>query len=308
MKVAVIGAGAVGGYYGGRLAVAGNDVVILARGKTLAALRERPLRVKSINGDFEAKVPATDDPSTVGDVEAVIVAVKTWQLADAARSILAMPGRDSIVVPLQNGMEAPAELAAILGPGRVTGGLCRIVAKATAPGEIDHFSAEPSVALGEIEPVRKPAALQQLCEAFRSAGVRCDIPPDIVVAMWEKYLFITPWGSLGAVTKLPLGPIRSDPELRARLIGAITELAAIARASGKTLRDGIVEKVMAIHDGLPEDTTASMQRDILAGRPSELEAQTGGVLRLGRRYGVAAPIHESMYHALLPLEQKARGN
>jgi 2-dehydropantoate 2-reductase len=308
MKVAVIGAGAVGGYYGGRLALAGNDVVILARGKTLAALRERPLRVKSINGDFEAKIFATDDPSTVWDVQAVIVAVKTWQLADAARSILAMPGRDSIVVPLQNGMEAPSELAAILGPGRVTGGLCRIVAKVTAPGEIDHFSAEPSVALGEIEPVRKPDALQRLCDAFRSAGVRCDIPPDIVVAMWEKYLFITPWGSLGAVTKLPLGPIRSDPELRARLVGAITELAAIARASGKPLRDGIVEKVMAIHDGLPEDTTASMQRDILAGRPSELEAQTGGVLRLGERHGVPTPIHESMYRALLPLEQKARGN
>jgi len=155
--------------------------------------------------------------------------------------------------------------------------------------------------------LRKRQRLGELRDAFTSAGVRCDIPPDIAAAMWEKFLFITPWGSLGAVTGLPVGPLRSTAKSRARLIAALHEVAAIARAEGKNFGDAIVEKTLAILDALPETTTSSMQRDIAAGRPSELEAQTGTVIRFGRKTGVPTPIHDSIYAELWPLEQRARG-
>jgi 2-dehydropantoate 2-reductase len=305
MRIAVIGAGAVGGYFGGRLAAAGNEVTFLVRGKTLEALRSGALRVKSINADFEVRVAATNDPAEIA-AEIVLVGVKAWQVMEAADAIERMQDRGSIVVPLQNGMEAPAQLAAVLGPGRVAGGLCRIVAEAIGPGQIDHYWAEPSIAFGELEPLRNGNRLEQLRAAFTSAGVRCDIPRDIAAAMWEKFLFITPWGSLGAVTRLPVGPLRSAPESRARLVAALEEVAGIARAEGKPFRDEAVAKALAILDGLPPETTSSMQRDIMAGRPSELEAQTGAVVRFGQETGVPTPVHDAMYAELAPLERNAR--
>jgi 2-dehydropantoate 2-reductase len=307
MKIAVIGAGAVGGYFGGRLALSGNDVTFLVRGQTFEVLRSGPLRVASINGNFEVNVRATADPAEVGEVDAVLVGVKAWQVPEAAAAIEKMPDRESVIVPLQNGMEAPAELAAVLGPGRVAGGLCRIVARATGPAQIDHFWAEPSVAFGELEPLKNGAVLGNLREAFVSAGIRCDLSRDISRAMWEKFLFITPWGSLGAVTKLAIGAIRTDPELRIRLVQALCEVAEIARVRGFDLGPEGMKKTLAILDGLPADSTSSMQRDIMAGRPSELEAQTGAVVRIGRETGVPTPVHDAIYAELLPLEQRARG-
>jgi 2-dehydropantoate 2-reductase len=306
MRIAVIGAGAVGGYFGGRLALSGNEVTFLVRGKTLEALRGGPLRVKSINGDFEVRVPATNDPAEVGGADIVLVGVKAWQLAEAGEAIQRMPGRSSIVVPLQNGMGAPAELAAILGPGRVAGGLCRIVAEAIGPGEIDHYWATPSIAFGELDPLPNGGRLEELRDAFTSAGVRCDIPRDIAAAMWEKFLFITPWGSLGAVTRLSVGALRSEPESRSRLVAALEEVTEIARAERKPFAEGAVAKTLAILDGLAADTTSSMQRDIMAGRPSELEAQTGAVVGFGQKTGVPTPVHDAIYRELLPLEQQAR--
>jgi 2-dehydropantoate 2-reductase len=307
MKIAVIGAGAVGGYFGGRLAQADNEVVFLVRGKTFDALRDGPLQVKSIRGDFETQVRATNDPKEIHAADVVLVAVKTWQVPEAAEAIRKMPSTDSLVIPLQNGMEAPEQLASILGPGRVAGGLCRIVAEAVGPGEIDHYWAEPSIEFGELEPVQNGERLEHLRDAFTAAGVRCDIPRDIGIAMWRKFLFITPWGSLGAVTRLPIGPIRSAPELRARLTGALEEVAQIASAEGKDLGPDSVSKTLAVLDGLALDTTSSMQRDIMAGRPSELEAQTAAVVRFGRKHGVPTPVHDAIYAELLPLERKARG-
>lgn len=308
MKIAVIGAGAVGGYFGGRLAVSGSDVVFLVRGKTLEALCTGPLRVQSIGGNFEVDVRATDDPAEVGEVDAVLVAVKAWQVPEAAAAIQKMPGGKSVVIPLQNGMDAPGELAAVLGPGRAAGGLCRIVATVKGPGQIDHYWAEPSLAFGELEPLSNADALVQLRSAFVAARVRCDIPRNIAVAMWEKFLFIAPWGSLGAVTQLPVGPLRELPDSRDRLVQALHEVAAIARAEGTDLDAEIVGKTLAILDALPADTTSSMQRDIMAGVPSELEAQTGAVVRFGRKTGLPTPVHDAIYAELLPLEQSARGS
>jgi 2-dehydropantoate 2-reductase len=307
MKIAVIGAGAVGGYFGGRLALSGNDVIFLVRGQTYEVLRAGPLRIASINGDFEVNVRVTDNPAEAGVVDAVLVGVKAWQVPEAGTAIQRMPGCESVIVPLQNGMEAPAALAGVLGPGRVAGGLCRIVARATGPGQIDHFWAEPSVAFGELEPLRNGAALRSLCEAFVAAGIRCSVSRDIRRAMWEKFLFITPWGSLGAVTRLAVGAIRTDPELRIRLVQALREVAEIARVRDSDLGPEGMKKTLDILDGLPADSTSSMQRDIMAGRPSELEAQTGAVVRFGRESAVPTPVHDEIYAELLPLEQHARG-
>lgn len=307
MRIAVIGAGAVGGYFGGRLAASGNEVVFLVRGKTFEVLRVGPLRVKSIKGDFETHVRATNNPSEIDAPDVVLVAVKAWQVPEAAEAIRKMAATDSVIVPLQNGMEAPAQLASILGSGQVAGGLCRIVAEATGPGEIDHYWAEPSVDFGELEPMRNPERLERLRDAFAAANVRCTLTSDIATAMWEKFLFITPWGSLGAVTRLPVGLIRSSPELRKRLEAALHEVAAIARKEDSDLNQNSIEKTLAILDGLPPETTSSMQRDIMAGRPSELEGQTGAVVRFGRRSGVPTPVHDGMYEELAPLERKARG-
>jgi 2-dehydropantoate 2-reductase len=306
MRIAVIGAGAVGGYFGGRLAEAGNDVVFLVRGKTLEPLRAGPLRVKSINGDFVVKVSATNDPAEIDSPEAVLVAVKAWQVPEAAEAIRKMRAQNSVVIPLQNGMEAPQQLAAVLGTDRVAGGLCRIVAEAVGPGEIHHRSAEPSIEFGELEPLRNPERLEQLREVFVAANVRCQISRDIGLAMWEKFLFIN-WGSLGAATRLPIGPMRSTPELRARLVAALGEVAQIARAHGKDLNAETINKTLAMLDAQPAETTSSMQRDLMAGRPSELEAQTGAVVRLGKKLGVPTPAHDAIYAELLPLEQRARG-
>jgi 2-dehydropantoate 2-reductase len=307
MKIAVIGAGAVGGYFGGRLALAGNDVVFLVRGKTLEALRSGPLRVKSINGDFEVRVRATSDPAEIDATEAVLVAVKAWQVPEAAAAIGKMRAENSLVIPLQNGMEAPEQLAAVLGTDVVAGGLCRIVAKAIGPGKIDHYWAEPSVAFGELAPLRNRERLAQLRAAFVTANVRCEMPADIATAMWEKFLFIAPWGSLASLTQSPIGPIRSTPGLRARLVAGLQEVAQIARADGKDFGAESVAKTLAILDRLPEATTSSMQRDIMAGRPSELEAQTGAIVRLGRKTGMPTPAHDAIYAELLPLERRARG-
>ncbi len=307
MKIAVIGAGAVGGYFGGRLALNGNEVTFLVRGNTFETLRARPLRVESLKGDFEVTVRAVNDPAEIATVDAVLVAVKAWQVPEAAAAIEKMADRDSVIVPLQNGMEAPAQLAEVVGPRRVAGGLCRIVCRAVAPGHISHFWAEPSLAFGEIEPGQERSdRLVPLRDTFVASGIRADIPRDIVAAMWEKFLFIAPWGSLGAVTQLPVGPLRTAPDSRARLVEALEEVAAIARRQGNDLGPDRVNKTLAILDALPAETTSSMQRDIMAGRPSELEAQTGAVVRFGRKTGVPTPGHDAIYAKLLPLEQRAR--
>jgi 2-dehydropantoate 2-reductase len=281
--------------------------MFLVRGKTLEALRTGPLRVQSIKGDFEVRVRATDEPAEVGEVDAVLVAVKAWQVPEAAAAIRKMPGGNSVAVPLQNGIEAPAALTAVLGPGRAAGGLCRIVAKANGPGQIDHFWAEPSLAFGELEPLTNAEVLAQLRDAFVAADVRCELSGDIARVMWGKFLFIAPWGSLGAVTRLPIGRLRTVPDSRARLVQALHEGVAIARATGIDLDPDSVSKTMAVLDALPAETIPSMQRDIVAGRPSELEAQTGAVVRFGNKTGVPTPVHDAIYAELLPLEQRARG-
>lgn len=306
MRIAVIGAGGVGGYFGGRLAQAGVDTTFLVRGQTLQALRSGGLRVDSIHGDFTLdRVQATDDPATVGPVDAVLVTVKTWQIAEAVANIGPLLGPDTMVVPMENGVEAPDELAHLLGRQHVLGGLCGIVSFVVAPGHIKHAGAEPFVLFGELDN-RATERVQRLQETFTAAGIKADIPPDIHRSLWTKFLFIVPTSGIGAITRVPIGTWRALPGTRAIAEQMLHEIVAVATARAITLDPNAIQLTMQRFDAMPPDATSSMQRDLMEGRPSELEAQLGAVVRLGREGGVGTPVTEMLYHCLLPQEQKVR--
>ena len=307
MRIAIFGTGGVGGYFGGRLAQAGEDVTFIARGAHLKALQERGLKVASIAGDFALHpVGASDDPASVGPVDVVILAVKAWQVPDAAVAMRPLIGPESFVVPLENGVEAPDQLVAVLGPQHVMGGLCRILAFIAGPGEIRHSAIPAHIAFGELDGKRSARA-ESLRQAFgRTVGITAEIPADIRSAMWSKFLFIAPVSGLGAITRVPIGVFRHIPETRRLLVEAFEEIVTLAGALGISLPKDAVTETMAFTDAVPPDGTASMQRDMMQGRPSELEAQVGAVVRLAERAGVDVPVHRFMLAALLPQESKAR--
>lgn len=307
IRVVVFGAGGVGGYFGARLAQAGVDVTFIARGKHLAAMREKGLHLDSELGHYTVQpAQATDNPSEVGTVDYVIVATKAWQVADAAEQIKPLVGEQTTVVPLLNGVEAPQQLADVLGNQAVIGGYCRVLSYIAEPGMIRQAGVPPYVSFGEMDrsSSERVARLQEL---FTSANIIAEVPEDIQAAMWQKLVFIASFGGVGAVTRSPAGIMRTVPETRAMIDAAIREVGEVARGRGIEMPADSVEKAMGYVDRLPEGATASMQRDILEGRPSELEAQNGAVVRLGEAVGVAAPTHQFIYHALLPAERQARG-
>jgi len=308
MKIVVFGAGGVGGYFGGRLAEAGEEVVFIARGAHLSAIREKGLRVESIEGDFFLPSPrATDSPEDVGTADVVLLGVKAWQVPDAARQMRPLVGEKTYIVPLQNGVDAPSQLAEIFGAERVLGGFCQISARIAAPGKIQHTGIAPYLAFGELDGTRSSRA-ESLLNAFRACkGMRAEIPEDILAAMWRKFLFISAISGIGAVTRQPVGVFRRVPETRAMLRAALEEGAAVASAKGVALPEDIVSQILTFIDSIPPHVTASMQRDLMEGRPSELDSQNGALARMGRETRVPTPTHEFLYAALLPMERAARG-
>jgi 2-dehydropantoate 2-reductase len=308
MRIVIFGSGSVGGYFGGCLARAGVEVVFIARGEHLRALQRHGLRVDSPQGDFVVHpVRATDDATQAGPADVVILGVKTWQVADAAAAMRPLLGPETFVVPLQNGVETPGQLAAALGVDRVVGGLCRIICLLVGPGHVRHVGGTPAIAVGELD--RRPSdRTERLRLTFERAGVVVKIAPDIHVALWEKFLFLAPWSGLGALARAPLGTLLRVPQTRQVLEAAMAEIAAVARARGVALDDDVVARHMRFLEATPAEATASMQRDIIAGRPSELESQSGAVVRLGREAGVPTPVHAFIYGSLLPLELRARGS
>ena len=307
MRIAVFGVGGVGGYFGGRLAQAGEDVVFIARGAHLQALQTRGLRVESVLGDFVVQpVQATDDPTHVGLVDAVLVGVKAWQVSEVAEAMRPLVGPTTCVVPLQNGVEAPGQLAAVLGVSHVVGGLCGLASFVVAPGHIRHAAAEPFVKFGELDN-RPSARLDHLRQTFVRAGVTIEIPSDIQRELWMKFLFITPCSGLGALTRSPIGIWRSVPETRRMSEQAMHEVLAVAQARGIALPADALHTILAQVDSVSPEVTVSMQRDVMAGRRSELDAQIGAVVRLGQQVRVATPLHAFIYGSLLPLELRARG-
>ena len=310
-RVVVVGAGGVGGYYGARLAAAGHEVLFVARGRTLDALRRDGLRVESVRGDLTVlPVTATDDPAgeatRFGGVDVVLLSVKTWQVEEACHSVLPLVGPETLVVPLQNGVDAAVQAAAVVGREHVLPGSTKVFSEAVAPGHIRHIGGPASITFGEWGGGLSPRA-QRVAEVLDVPGIAVDLVSDVWSELWSKFLFIVPFGSVGAVTRQPVGVLRSQPETREMLQQGMREIEALAGARAVTLPADTVERTMAFVDALPAAGTSSMQRDIAAGRPSELEAWTGAVVRLGLEAGVATPLHTVLYHCLLPSERHARG-
>ena len=308
MRIAVFGTGGIGGYFGGRLAQAGEDVVFIARGKHLQAMRENGLRVDSIKGDFVIKpVQATDDPKQVGIVDVILVGVKAWQVPEAAQGMRPMVGPHTIALPVQNGVEAPSQLAGILGAEHVLGGLCGLMVFIAGLGHIRHAAVDPFIGFAELDN-RPSQRVEKLSQVFSKAqGVRVDNPPDIHVGLWRKFLFVTGVTGVGAVTRAPIGIYRSQPGTRRMLEQVAEEICEVAWARKIALPQDAVTKSMDYWDSMPPEVTSSIQRDIMNGRPSEIDALNGAVVRLGKEAGVETPVNAFIYYSLLPMEMRARG-
>jgi 2-dehydropantoate 2-reductase len=307
MRFAVIGAGAVGGYFGGRLAQSGEEVWFLARGRTLEAMRQHGLRVDSTKGDFVLpSVLVSEQADKVGPVDVVLVAVKAGQIAELAPILNPLVGPQTMVVPLQNGVEAPDELSRMVGSDKVLVGLCGIMSTIVEPGRIRHFGLEPFIAFKEQNNSRTPR-LEPLRAAIAKAGIQAAIPDDIHVRFWLKFLFITAVGGVGSITRAPAGIVRQTPETRQLLCRAIQEIEALAKAKGVNMPPSALDDTLKTVDAMPPGGTTSMQRDILEGRPSELEQLCGAVVRIGQELGLDLPVNTAIYAALLPSELRARG-
>jgi 2-dehydropantoate 2-reductase len=307
MRIVIFGAGGVGGYFGGKLAQAGEDVIFIARGEHLEALRTNGLRVDSIKGNFIVDpVQATGDPGEVGQADMILVAVKAWQVPGIAAAMSSMLGPQTGVIFLGNGVEAPEQLAPVLGKEHVLGGMCRISAFIAGPGHIRHVGIEPFVAFGELDG-HSSQRVDGLRQAFERAGVTVNIPEDIHSVIWQKFVFIAAISGVGAVTRAPVGSLRSVPETRQMLADALDEMVQVAAARSVNLPENLASNTLAFIDEMAPGVIPSMQRDVMDGRPSELESQNGAVVRLGHEVGVETPVHAFIYASLLPQELKARG-
>jgi 2-dehydropantoate 2-reductase len=308
-KFAVFGAGGVGGYFGAVLARAGYSVSIIARGAHLEAIRKTGLHIRSPKDDFDV-TPAqvTDNPADVGPVDAVILGVKAWHVLEAARAMRPLLAPTTKVLPLQNGVEAGDQLQQVLGRQHTLIGLCRIISSVTSPGTIRHAGMVPTIMLGEPDGSALSANARALADALRAAGVVVETPPDIQVALWEKLVFIGSMSAVGAVARVPIGEVRQCPPARQLLQQLMEEISAVARARGIQLSEDIVTRTIAFVESLPPSGTASMQRDIADGKPSELEEIIGAVVRFGDQAGVPTPAMDCVYASLLPQELRARKN
>ena len=307
MRIAIFGAGGIGGYLGGRLSQAGEEVVLIARGEHLAAIREHGLRVDSIKGDFVATPAlATDNPSEAGIVDAVILGVKTWQVIGAAKAMRPMIGPNTFVVPMQNGVEAPVQLASVLGEKAVVIGLGGLISYIVGPGHILHAGSEPFVSFGESDDSHSDRT-QRLLEAFLNAGVTANIPDNVYAARWGKLAFMAANSGVGAITRVPVGQWGSMAGSWEMAQQVVKEVLAVAHAKGINIPVDALPATIARLESSPPSGTSSMQRDLMEGRPSELEVQNGGVVRLGLEAGVPTPVNSFIYDSLLPQEMKARG-
>jgi 2-dehydropantoate 2-reductase len=305
VKIAVIGAGGVGGYFGGRLAAAGNDLTFVARGAHLRAIQEAGLTVKSILGDFRIdQANVTNEIGAIGTADLILLGVKAWQVKGVAEELRPVVGERTTVLPLQNGLTAAPEVAEAVGPERVVGGLCRILSRIESPGVILHSGLEPFVALGELD-----GRSTDRCLAIRGllteAGIAVLLADDIRAELWKKFMAMCA-GGVPALARSPWGPAREGKKTRAVMVGLLAEIYAIASRQRILDDPRIVEATMALIDSFPYDSRSSLARDVMEGRPSEIEALNGTAVRLADETGIEAPINRFVYGCILPMERMAR--
>ena len=306
MNIVVFGVGGVGGYFGGRLAQAGFRVTCVARGKHGNAIKNNGLQVKSILGDFKVYPEVTHDVSTIKDPDLILLGVKSWQILDVASQIEPILTNNTMVLPLQNGADNADKLRSVIDHKHVLAGFCKIVAKIDSPGVIDHFAFEPEIVFGEYDNTMTERA-KDLKIIFDASGIKNEISKDIHLDIWKKFLFIATISGIGALTRVVFGDMRNDKHIRDLILQTAKEIVLVANAKGIALNEEHIQLVMQIVDNLNEETTASMQRDIMNGRPSELDNFNGYIVNQGREFRIETPVNSFTYHCLLPQERKARG-
>jgi len=298
MRVAILGAGGVGSYYGGSLARAGHEVVILARGAHLEALTSRGLEVRTPEESFTVRPEATDDPERVRDAELAIVAVKSYSLAAIAPSARLAAEGGAVVLPLLNGVEAAGRLVASGVPGAmVLGGLTQVSAVRSAPGVVERRSTFRRVVVGETAGGGSERA-ERIAAAFSSAGADAVVSTDIGADLWRKLAFISPMAAACGLARAPVGPVLDAPLGREFVERAVGEVFAVARAVGVALAEGEEAGVLALIESLPAGLKPSFLLDLEAGRPTELDDLCGAVSRIGRSAGVPTPVHDTATAAL----------
>ena len=302
MKIAVVGAGGIGGYFGARLAQAGEDVHFLARGAHLAAIRGGGLRIQSIFGDFAltpSAVHATDDPTAIGPAEIVIFTVKSYDTETAAGAIAPLIGPETAVISLQNGIDNEEKLAGAIGWEHVAGGVAYIFAGIIEPGVVAHIGGPARIQFGEMDG-RRTARLEAFLRACQRARIDAALAPDIRIALWLKYAFICAQAGITAATRQPIGVIRETPETWELFHQLLVEAAGVARAELVPLPDDFIDRQLAMALELEPALFSSLYNDLIAGRRMELEALLGELVRRGRRAGVATPASTALYAILLP--------
>ena len=299
MRIAIVGSGGVGGYFGARLAATGADVTFMARGAHLEALRTRGLRLESPKGDLHlARVNATDDPATIGAVDVVFFAVKLYDTDTATGLLPPLIGDRTVVVPFQNGVDSVEVLTRAVGREHVAGGTAYVAAVIAEPGVIRHTAMDRLI-FGELDGTRSPR-LERLLGACEAAGFQATLSDRILVDIWSKFVRLSVFSGMTAVTRCPLGPIREDPELLAMLQAAAMETMKVAHASGVALPPEVLGEMMAMVKGLPPNAKSSMLEDLERGKRIELPWLSGAVVRIGAAHDVATPIHRFINTVLQP--------
>lgn len=306
MRIAVMGTGGVGGYFGARLALAGCDVAFVARGAHLAALRQRGLRVLSAAGDLHVeRVNATDDPRDVGPVDLVLFGVKLWDTEDAARQVVPMVRPGTAVVSFQNGVQKDEVLRRVLGEQVVVGGTCYIAATIAEPGVIRHTGAMQRLVFGEYGGAAS-ARTEAFLAACRNAGINAEISADIRRAIWEKFVFLVAFSGTTSATRMPMGALLAHPQTRMLLRDAMREVVAVGRAEGVDLAEDFVDGRLAFAATLPAAMTSSMHHDLERGNRLEVDWLSGDVVRRGVAAGIATPVNRVL-HDVLVLHAGGRG-
>lgn len=299
MKTAIFGSGGVGGYFGARLAAAGEDVTFLARGAHLKAMQESGLHVDSPNGNLSlAQVQATDRPQAIGPVDVVLFTVKLYDVAGAAATLAPLIGPDTVVITLQNGVEAMDMVAAHVGADHVAGGAAYVVVVIDQPGRLRHTTAH-SLVFGERDGTRS-ARLVAFEEACTRAGFKGKASTEIETDLWVKFIRLSTWSGMTAVTRSPMGVVREDPALFTMMMDAINEAIAVGQARGITFPADLIDSTLGMIKGFPPASKSSMLEDLERGRPLELPWLSGAVARLGKQAGVPTPTHSFITAVLTP--------
>jgi 2-dehydropantoate 2-reductase len=304
MRTVIMGSGGTGGYFGAKLARAGEDVTFVARGAHLAALSANGLRIKSaVEGDWTVRAAAVERLDGAPPADLVLFCVKSFDTEEAARLIRPVVGPATGVLSIQNGVDNEEKLARVLGAGHVLGGAVRVFATIEAPGVIAHtFGGH--LAFGEMDG-RETERARAFLAACRKASIPAELVPDVTRALWEKYVFLTTHAGVTALTRCPAGVLRAVPEIRELYRRTVTEILAIGRAAGVPVDDGLLEQGMKFLDTVAPNAYSSLHHDLVTGKRLELEALHGHAVRLAERHGVAAPTVFAIYAALRPYRDGA---